>query len=487
MGKVTRRNVLASAAAAGTIAALSGRTHAAATGRSPNIIFLLADDLGVADISCYGAPQIRTPAIDSLAKKGARFTQAYANSAVCTASRVGIITGRYQYRLRAGLEEPIAAPSTIGLPPEHPTLPSLLKRVGYATYLVGKWHLGFLPDYGPLKSGYDHFWGFRAGAIDYFSHQSNGTPDLWDDDRATEAKGYLTELIGTRTTEIIRRHKPNDKPFFVSVHFNAPHWPWEGPDDQAHSQEIGGAIRDRQGAKLATYIKMVEAMDRQIGLILKALDDTRQANDTIVVFTSDNGGERLSNTWPFSGKKTELLEGGIRVPAVARWPSRIAPGLVSDQVMIHMDWLPTFLAAAQGQVDPASPSDGINLLPCLTQGAAPVSRKLFWRYKANAQRAVRDGDFKALKIGANAYLFNVADDPLERADLKAKNPDIYRMLTQEWNEWNRTMLPEVPASFTESFNAAEWADHINTPAVDPKAVDDGNDWPGLTPSVGRGP
>lgn len=483
MDLVTRRNVLASASAAGALAALSGCKRAAEAARAPNIIFLLADDLGVADISCYGAPQIRTPAIDSLAKKGARFTQAYANSAVCTASRVGIITGRYQYRLRVGLEEPISGstPQTVGLPPEQPTLPSLLKRAGYATHLVGKWHLGPLPDFGPLKSGYDHFWGFRAGALDYFSHQAGGKPDLWDDDRQVEEKGYLTELIGARAASIIRNHKRGDKPFFVSVHFNAPHWPWEGPEDEAHSKEVGGALIDREGAKLATYIRMVEAMDRQIGLVLRALDETGQANDTIVLFASDNGGERLSNTWPFSGKKTELLEGGIRVPSVVRWPGRIAPGLVSEQVIIHMDWLPTFLAAAGGSVDPTSPSDGINLLSCLTEGAAPVPRKLFWRFKANTQRAVRDGDYKALKIGANAYLFNVVDDPLERADLKKKLPDLYRKLTQEWNEWNRAMLPENAETFTGSNAAAEWADHINTPAVDGKAFDDGGDWPGLAP------
>jgi arylsulfatase A-like enzyme len=482
MGVITRRNVLAGGSAAGALAALSGCNRAAKAPQAPNIIFLLADDLGVADVSCYGAPQIRTPAIDSLARRGARFTQAYANSAVCTASRVGIITGRYQYRLRVGLEEPISgSKGTIGLPPEQPTMPSLLKRAGYATYLVGKWHLGPLPDFGPLKSGYDHFWGFRGGAVDYFSHQSNDQHDLWDDDREVEEKGYLTEMIAAHAVSIIRNHKQSDRPFFISVHFNAPHWPWEGPEDEAHSKEIGGAIGDVQGAKLATYTKMVEAMDRQINLILRSLDETGQADNTIVVFTSDNGGERLSNTWPFTGKKTELLEGGIRVPAVVRWPGRIRQGSVSDQAIIHMDWLPTFVAAAGGEVDSSSPSDGINLLPCLTQSSAPVNRTLFWRFKSNAQRAVRDGDFKALKIGANGYLFNVVDDPLERSDLKKKLPDVYRKLTAEWNLWNGAMLPETEASNTYNNAGAEWADHINTPAVDKKAVDDGADWPGLAP------
>ena len=472
---LTRRSLLYGSAAGATL--LAGGVQAQPARRPPNVIFFLADDLGTADITCYGAPQIRTPAIDAIAAAGIRFTQAYANSAVCTASRVGIITGRYQYRLAIGLEEPLAANLDIGLPPEQPTLPSLLGKAGYDTHLVGKWHLGFLPKFGPLKSGYEHFWGFRGGSLDYFSHQANGKPDLWDDDRAVDVKGYLTSLIGARVADIVRSNAASSKPWFISAHFNAPHWPWEGPQDEAHSREIGADNHDLQGAKLATYNKMVEAMDQQIGAVLRALDETGQADNTIVIFTSDNGGERLSNTWPFSGKKGELLEGGLRIPSVIRWPGRIRAGQAISQVMIHMDWLPTLLAACGGAPDPASPSDGISLLPLLTGGAEPAPRTLFWRFKANQQRAVRDGDFKALKIGANAYLFNVVDDPLERSDLKKKYPDIYKRLTGAWDSWNHTMLPETAQSYTYNNFAADWADHINTPPVDPHAYDDGSPWP----------
>jgi arylsulfatase A-like enzyme len=472
---LTRRTVLGAGAA--VCAAMAGSANAQAAKRPPNIVFFLADDMGAADISCYGAPQIRTPAIDSLATAGARFTQAYANSAVCTASRVGIITGRYQYRLPIGLEEPLSGNADVGLPPQQPTLPSLLRQAGYATYLVGKWHLGFLPKYGPLKSGYDHFWGFRGGALDYFSHQAGGKPDLWDDDNAIESKGYLTTLIGERTEKIVRSQAAGNKPFFLSVHFNAPHWPWEGPQDEAHSKDVGPNIGDPLGAKLTTYNKMVEAMDQQIGAVLRALDDTGQTDNTIVIFTSDNGGERLSNTWPFSGKKSELLEGGIRIPSVIRWPARIKKGITTEQTAIHMDWLPTLLAACGAPQDPAAPSDGISLLPVLTGAASPLPRTLFWRYKSNQQRAVRDGDFKALKIGANSYLFNVVDDSLERSNLKTKYPDIYQRLTRAWASWNQTMLPETVQSFTYNNNAAAWADHINTPPIDPRAFDDGGPWP----------
>ncbi len=472
---LTRRTLLGGSVAGATL--LAGRANAQRKSRQPNVIMFLADDLGAADIGCYGAPQIRTPAIDAIAAAGARFTQAYANSAVCTASRVGIITGRYQYRLAIGLEEPLSAVSDVGLPPEQPTLPSLLRKAGYSTYLVGKWHLGSLPKYGPLKSGYDHFWGFRGGALDYFSHQSNGKPDLWDDDSAVESKGYLTTLIGGRAAEIVRSQAASNKPYFISVHFNAPHWPWEGPEDEAHSKEIGPNISDPQGAKLATYNRMVEAMDQQIGAVLRALEQTGQADNTIVIFTSDNGGERLSNTWPFTGKKTELLEGGIRIPSIVRWPGRFRADLVSPQVMIHMDWLPTLLAACGGQPDPGSPSDGINLLLKLTEGVAATPRTLFWRYKSNQQRAVRDGDYKALKIGTHGYLFNVVDDPLERSDLKTKHPDIYQRLTGAWNDWNRAMLSETADANTYNNSAATWADHINTPPIDRRAYDDGSPWP----------
>jgi arylsulfatase A-like enzyme len=443
----------------------------------PNIIMFLADDMGVADASCYGAPQIKTPAIDEIAADGARFTQAYANSAVCTASRVGLITGRYQYRLAVGLEEPLGPRHIVGLPPGQPTLPSLLKKAGYATSLIGKWHLGDLPDYGPLKSGYDHFWGFRGGALDYFSHQMFGKADLWDGDTPITEHGYLTDMIGRRTVEIVNAQTATSPPFFVSVHFNSPHWPWEGPGDEGESKRIGTDTADNDGGTLETYNRMVEAMDRQIGLVLEALAQTGQRDNTIVLFTSDNGGERFSNTWPFTGKKSELLEGGLRIPSVIRWPDHIPRGMANAQTMIHMDWLPTLLSAAGTAPDPNSPSDGISLLPTLTEGAPPIPRRLFWRYKANAQRAVRDGDFKALKIADHSYLFNVVDDPLERANLKERLPDVYRRLTAEWNAWNATMLPEDPRSFTYNNTGADWADHLDNPEIGTTAVDSGGPWP----------
>jgi arylsulfatase A-like enzyme len=200
-------------------------------------------------------------------------------------------------------------------------------------------------------------------------------------------------------------------------------------------------------------------MDAQIGRVLGALDANGLTENTIVIFTSDNGGERFADTWPFTGKKTDLLEGGLRIPMVIAWPARIAPGRTSDQVAIHMDWLPTLLAAAGTAPDPGYPADGMNLLPALAGNAAAVDRKLFWRYKGKWQRAARIGDYKYLKILDNTFLFNVVEDPLERGNLKERRKDVYERLVAEWQAWNASMLPEIAESFIESYTGEELADH----------------------------
>jgi len=429
----------------------------------PNILFIMADDLGYADLSCYGRRDYSTPNIDRIAAEGMRFKQAYANSPVCTASRTALITGRYQYRLPVGLEEPLANPArNIGLPPEHPTLPSLFKAAGYGTTLIGKWHLGWLPDFSPLKSGYDHFWGFRGGALDYFTHKAGpantDTGDLWDGDVKIQQTGYLTDLIGDRAVSAINDYAKAKQPFLVSLHFNAPHWPWEAPGDEAESQRIRG-LQDYDGGSLETYARMVRQMDLQVGRVLQALDAAGVSNNTVVVFTSDNGGERFSDTWPFTGKKMELLEGGLRIPAIVRWPGHIRSGITTEQVAISMDWLPTLLEIAGGKADPSYPPDGMSLVPTLTQGAAPIPRKLFWRFRANKQRAIREGDMKWIEIDGNTFLFNVVIDPLERANLKNRLPDVYKKLVAEYEDWEGTMLPEDPRANTGSFYATEYADH----------------------------
>jgi arylsulfatase A-like enzyme len=475
---VSRRAVLR-ATALGALATAAGMDDVFGQPRQapPNIVFIMADDLGYADVSCYGRPDFKTPNIDRIAARGVRFLQGYANSAVCSATRTALITGRYQYRLRVGLDEPLAANSGVGLPPDHPTLPSLLKRAGYSTTLIGKWHLGWLPTYGPLQSGYDHFYGFRGGGLDYYRHTPGGpNEDLWDDDVQVHQMGYLTELFGNRAVDVVNGYAKSRQPFFLSLHFNAPHWPWEAPGDEAESERLrvaGRGLAAYDGGSQKTYQKMIESLDTQIGRVLKALDDNRLANNTIVIFTSDNGGERFAATWPFTGRKTELLEGGLRIPSIISWPARIPQGRTSDQVSISMDWLPTLLAAAGASPDPALPPDGINLLPHLTGNTAPVPRTLYWRYKANAQRAIRDGDFKFLKILDNTFLFNVVEDPMERANLKERRKDVYDQLVAKWLDWNATMLPEVDESSTGNFTGAQLADHIGAQPTSRKADNPG--------------
>src|SRR6478736_2977484 len=298
--RTTALGALATAAGVADVDDVLGQTRQA----PPNIVFIMADDLGYADVSCYGRPDFKTPNIDRIAAKGVRFLQGYANSAVCSATRTALITGRYQYRLRVGLEEPLGG-NTLGLPPEHPTLPSLLKRAGYGTSLIGKWHLGALPKFGPLKSGYDHFFGFRGAAVDYFSHINPlQRHDLWDQDVEVHQVGYLTDQLGAHAVDAVNSYAKSGQPFLISLHFNAPHWPWEGPGDEAESKRLAGtALRDFDGGTQKTYQRMIEAMDAQIGRVLEVLNANGLTENTIVIFTSDNGGERFSDTWPFTGKK----------------------------------------------------------------------------------------------------------------------------------------------------------------------------------------
>ena len=432
----------------------------------PNIVFIMADDLGYADVSCYGQRDYTTPNVDRLAIEGLRFTQGYANSAVCSATRTALATGRYQYRLPVGLEEPINAssPKNIGLPASHPTLPSLLKKAGYSTALVGKWHLGFLPDFSPLKSGYDQFFGIFGGAADYFNHGADAlrtgaeSSQLYEQEVPIERHGYMTNLLGDRAVQTVEGFAKSKEPFLLSLHFTAPHWPWEGPDDEAESKRIRD-IFHRDGGTQKTYAIMVQSLDVNIGRVLQALDASGLAGNTIVVFTSDNGGERFSKTWPFSGMKTELLEGGIRVPTIVRWPGRIAAGSVSEQVTITMDWVPTLLAAAGTAPDAAYPSDGEDLGPIMTGRAAPHSRRLYWRYKAGSQRAIRDGDWKYLRIAGNEFLFDVVKDPRERGNLKDRQKDVFDRLKTDWETWNDTMLPERPRPAAYSNPGNFLADH----------------------------
>ena len=446
-----RRTVVKGIAAATVAGAVPAGLFAQRRPHQPNILFILADDLGFADLGCYGRREYRTPAIDGLAAQGIRLTQAYANSAVCSPTRVALITGRYHQRLPVGLPEPIrGSEEGLGLPPGHPTLPGLLRAAGYRTSLVGKWHMGWPPEHGPLQSGYDSFFGIAPGAADYFTHEF-GTPManvLFEGGERVEQEGYLTELLAQRAVREIGAFAGGVRPFFLSLHFTAPHWPWQGPGDSGTSASLS-SLWHRDGGSLGKFAEMVKAMDTAVGRVLAELEARGLARDTIVIFTSDNGGERFSDTWPLRGQKGELLEGGIRVPLILRWPGRVAAGTTSDQVMATMDWLPTLAAAAGAAPDSAFPPDGSDLLPVLTGAEEARPRKIYWRFRERNQAAVRDGDWKYLRMGEEESLFDVRSDPRERANLREREAATFERLKADFAAWDANMLryppPAAPA------------------------------------------
>ncbi len=417
--------------------------------RRPNFVFILADDLGYADLGCYGARADTSPQLDRLAAQGLRFSDGYANSPVCSPTRFALMTGRYQYRLRGGNEEPMTGAARgrfdLGLPPSHPTLPSLLRDAGYATALVGKWHLGHLPHFSPRQSGYESAFGPLGGGVDYFSHcYRKGIHDLYEDDVEVHRQGYLTDLISERAVSTIEKHSAGQRPFLLSVHYTAPHWPWLTRADEAESHRIDGTLAHLDGGSVETYHTMIRQMDEGIGAIVDALRRTGALENTLIVFTSDNGGERYSDTWPFVGQKMDLLEGGIRVPLIAHWPERIPAGSQTSQLAITMDWPATMLSAAGVAPHPHYPLDGIDLLPVLQSGGHTIERELFWRMHYRSQRAMRSGRWKYLQMDGNEFLFDVETDGRERANLALREPARLQAMRERYAAWLATMPPIPP-------------------------------------------
>ncbi|MDZ4103732.1 MAG: sulfatase-like hydrolase/transferase [Hydrogenophaga sp.] len=427
----------------------------------PNIIYIVCDDLGYADLGCYGGREADfgavSPNIDRLADGGMKFTQGYANSPVCSPTRFALITMRYQYRLRGAMEEPINSRSkgstTLGLPPEVPTLPSLLKEAGYHTALIGKWHLGYPPSFGPRRSGYDEFFGIMAGGVDYFTHcSSSGEHDLYIDEDEHHEVGYLTDVLSQRAVDHVHARAADakaGKPFMLSLHYTAPHWPWETRDDAHVASDVAKNLFHLHGGDVQTYRRMIHHMDEGIGKLMAALRAEGLEENTLVVFTSDNGGERFSDNWPLVGGKMDLTEGGIRVPWIAHWPAAIAPGTVSTQHCMTMDWSATLLDAGGGQPHPDWPIDGVSLLGVLRDPARRFERALYWRMNHRGQRALREGDWKYMQVDGHEYLFNIARDERERANLASREPERLALMRAQWLAWNES-VPPIPADATVS-------------------------------------
>jgi arylsulfatase A len=422
--------------------------------RPPNIVLILMDDLGYGDLGSYGVADAKTPHIDRLAREGVKLTDFYANGPSCSPTRAGFITGRYQQRY--GIEWQLGSQpddSARGLLPAETSLPRLLKSAGYATGLIGKWHLGWKPAFHPNRHGFDEFWGFLGGAVDYHSKvDARGRHDLFHNETAASHSGYLTDEITARAKSFIETHRTD--PFFLEVAYNATHWPYQPPALAEPHRARRDRLRDtnapdlerriailREGTR-ADYVAMLESADRGVGAILTTLDRLNLSRNTLVIFTSDNGGEWLSRNAPLFHRKFTLWEGGIRVPALIRWPARVPAGIVSQQVGITMDLTASILSAAGVAPPPSYRPEGIDLIPLL-EGRRTVERTLFWRTQAagRLQRAVRRGRWKYLRDGGTRsgggyeFLFDLESDVGERQDLAATHPMMlseFRKLLTAW-------------------------------------------------------
>jgi arylsulfatase A-like enzyme len=419
--------------------------------KRPNIIFIVADDLGYADLGCYGGRDADfgpvSPVLDRLAADGMLFTEGYANSPVCSPTRFAMMTARWQHRLRGANVEPLSrrsiGSSELGLPSHVPTLPSLLRESGYDTGLVGKWHLGHLPHFSPIKSGYDEFFGPMAGGVDYFRHcTSGGMHDLWLGEQEHHEDGYLTDLLSERAIDFVERRAEaarNGRPFLLSLHYTAPHWPWETRDDADIAPTVIDNLFHLDGGNIHVYRRMIHHMDEGIGRLVETLRAHSLLEDTLIVFTSDNGGERFSDNWPLVGGKMDLTEGGIRVPWIAHWPAVIRPGTTSPQHCLTMDWSATMLELGGATPHPDYPLDGVSLVPVLRNPAHTFARPMYWRMKHRGQRALRDGGWKYLMVDGNEYLFDIRADARERANRAKREPERLARMRQAWLDWDADM------------------------------------------------
>ncbi|MCX7013311.1 MAG: sulfatase [Candidatus Sumerlaeota bacterium] len=415
---------------------------AAAVGK-PNVVLIVVDDMGYVDIGCYGCKDIPTPNIDSLARDGVKFTNGYVSCSYCSPTRAGIQTGRYQERFghefNPGSAEATKNDPAVGLLLTEITLADMLKKAGYATGIVGKWHLGAHPQFHPMKRGYDEFFGFLGGSHSYVKWDDKGDPILRGTEPA-QGEGYLTTRYGQEAAEFIQRHK--DAPYYLYLAFNAVHSPLEA--DEEHLAKFAG-IQDK---KRRTYAAMLSAMDDAIGQVLQAVKDTGQEKNTIVWFVDDNGGplSQGSDNGTLKGKKSQPWEGGIRVPFMVRYPEKLKGGVVYDKPVISLDIAPTSVAEAGGELPKDRPIDGVDLIPYLRGEKQGVPHEeLYWRKGPDA--SVRKGDMKLVRQGGAGkyqfYLYDLGKDRDEKQDLAAEKPDVVKQLTADLANWEKDMKPPL--------------------------------------------
>lgn len=425
-----------------TLVAFGTPATLAASADKPNIVLLFADDAGYGDFGFQGSRHFKTPHLDGLAKSGVRLSQFYVSASVCGPSRAGLLTGQYQQRFGfiennvPGIMSPNGRldGQEMGLPLEIPTLGNHLQRLGYRTAVFGKWHLGIADRYHPLQRGFDEFVGFRGGARSFFPYPSDKLPDIGRRlergfQNFSEHQGYLTDVLADEACDFIERNR--DRSFFAYVSFNAVHTPMQAdPKDKDEFPQLSGKRR--------TVAQMTQSLDRACGRILATLNRLGLDDNTLVVFTNDNGGPtnaNASSNFPLAGTKATQLEGGIRVPAVVRWPTALKSGAVYSHPTSTLDLLPTFVRAAGGDLSAIQTLDGVDLIPYLTgaQQGRP-HQTLYWQMDTRA--AIRDGDWKMMRFPDRpAHLFDLAEDPSEQNDLADMHPELVKSLYKKLFAW----------------------------------------------------
>lgn len=409
----------------------------------PNIILIMADDLGYGDIGCYGNTEIKTPNLNKLASEGLRFTDFHSNGAVCSPTRAALLTGRYQQR--SGIEGVITAKGEArqtGLDIEELTFADFMKSAGYTTGIVGKWHLGYRIDYNPIYQGFDYFRGYVSGNVDYHSHiDQSGVPDWWHNLEKTEEEGYTTDLITDYAVEFIEKNK--DQPFCLYVAHEAPHYPFQGRKDKSdrypgRTFPAHGTRNDKKGA----YKEMIEVMDEGIGQIIYKLYELGLSEKTIILFCSDNGGiARVASNGKLRGNKGSLWEGGHRVPAIAWWPGYIKSGTYTAATVMSMDFFPTFVNLSKMKTEEDYGFDGLDITRLLIEGHSLPERPLFWKYKN--QKVIRKNDWKLIVDNDTTKLFNLSNDISEQHDLSDTEQDVASQLKVELDIWEKDVAGDV--------------------------------------------
>ena len=415
----------------------------------PNIIYIMIDDLGYGDIGCYGSKINNTPNIDRLAAGGKLFTDFHTNGPMCTPTRVSLLTGMYQHRFGEKFERAISGKSDYhdGLPNEAITIPEMLKKVGYKTGMYGKWHLGYHPPFLPTNQGFDEFIGLGAGDGDHHTHIDRwGRKDWWLNDKLKFEEGYATDLITKHSIEFIKKNK--DHPFFLYVSHLSVHFPWQGPSDPPHRIEGTDYTNDKWGiipdkSNVSPHVKeMIESVDNGVGMIMSTLSELGLEKNTIVIFTSDNGGYthyaeshfNISSNGLLRGQKTEIYEGGHRVPFIAYWPDKISAGSKNDEVLMSMDMFPSFMELVGIDYTDDLQLDGINILPQLFENKKLSKRAVCW--KIGDEKAIRKGKWKLCMVGNdNIELYDLSSDIGEKNNIAPENPEIVTQLIVDYEKW----------------------------------------------------